>query len=276
MEKVNIVFVVLVYRNYSDLKDFLESLKPLTCSYKVVVVNGFYDQETADAIKAIAVANQCEYIEIENKGYGYGNNKGIEFANAHYEYEYVVVSNPDIMINEFDFQTLKQYTDCIIAPKIICKSGHNQNPYLTRDYKLRAKLYYKGYKNNNKIVVSCGIWVNRFCKLCDLILNVFKRKPFKIFAAHGSFVIFSKTVARRYNPIYDDHLFLFCEEDEIAHRFELEGIPTLYCPKIIVNHKEDGSMKLESQVKINNIYRDSYIYVYEKWYSKINKKGGRE
>ena len=67
------VFVVLVYRNTQDLKDFFSSLN--IPNSKVVVVNSFYNDETKSEFEQIAIDNGADFLNVENKGYGYGNKR---------------------------------------------------------------------------------------------------------------------------------------------------------------------------------------------------------
>ena len=71
-----------MYRDYLDLEDLCESINEhVNYEYRVVVVDAFYDIDTSENVKKVAAAFECGYIRIENKGYGFGNNRGIEFAN---------------------------------------------------------------------------------------------------------------------------------------------------------------------------------------------------
>ena len=37
------IFVVLTYRNIDDLEDFLKSVERFVKSYKVIIINSYYD-----------------------------------------------------------------------------------------------------------------------------------------------------------------------------------------------------------------------------------------
>ena len=87
------IFVVLVYRNTSDLIDFFASLKLERT--KVIVVNSFYDEESEKQFKQISEINHADFLSVPNKGYGAGNNRGVEYALKHYDFKYLVISNAD-------------------------------------------------------------------------------------------------------------------------------------------------------------------------------------
>ena len=60
-------------------------------SCKVIVINAYYDDESLNKVREVAETNNCDFYNIENKGYSYGNNYGISRANENYNYEYVIV-----------------------------------------------------------------------------------------------------------------------------------------------------------------------------------------
>lgn len=86
--KYDFVFVVLVYRNTRDLKDFFSSL--LLSAVKVIVVNSFYDKESECEFKNIAEANNADFLSVPNKRYGTGNNRGVDYALTHYDFKSIV------------------------------------------------------------------------------------------------------------------------------------------------------------------------------------------
>jgi GT2 family glycosyltransferase len=261
--KTDVVFVVLVYRNASDLAEFLESLKA-TCSfaYQVIVVNSYYDDASKDAISKIATDHQCVFLNVPNKGYGTGNNRGIEYARDHFDFTYLVISNPDIIVKQFPLEALKNEKPTLYAPSINCKGGRKQNPAIYRDNHLADWLMYRGYKKNHVLVIYMGVIVNH------LIRGLFFHgKAKKIFECHGSFVIFNRFALEALFPVYDENIFLFCEEADIAFKAQTKGVVSYYCPRVSVYHKEDGSMKI-SNVNVNKVSQESYAYVYNKWRKK--------
>lgn len=99
------IFVVLVYRNTSDLVDFFASLKLERT--RVIVVNSFYDKESELQFKQIAESNHADFLSVPNKGYGAGNNRGVEYALKHYDFKYLVISNADVEIKNWILQNWK-------------------------------------------------------------------------------------------------------------------------------------------------------------------------
>ena len=259
-ENVDIVFIVLVYRNHKDLIDFLESTKKIDVSNRTIVVNAFYDEKSRKKIENIADQYNCEFLNIPNKGYSYGNNFGIKYAVERFYYKYIVISNPDIVIKNFPSDLSILQAD-IIAPKTIAASGKNQNPMIVKENLVSERLIYNGFKHNSKLLLVCGITINKIIR--EFFIRLFGKKTMSIYAAHGSFLFLSNNaISVLEGAPYDEKMFLFAEESVLAIKAKKHGLVTKYMPSICVNHKEDGSMKL-GDFSINQELANANIYYYE-------------
>ena len=267
-EQKDLIFVILVYRNYVDLEECIESISRNVENYKIIVVNAYYDDCSMQGIEDISKKYNCDFINIENKGYSFGNNVGIKYARDHYDFKHLIVSNPDIIIKEFPNI---EGMDCdIIAPQIKTITGKAQNPMHIVENNLAERLIYRGFKKQSKISLYIGLAINKIRREFFLLFGKNKKK--RIFSAHGSFVIFSNKALSKldYMP-YDENMFLFAEEMVLAVKAKEQKLKTFYMPNIKIYHKEDGSMKL-SDLSINKELAKSNIYFYEEYKLKKGKK----
>ena len=156
MKKVSYddIFVVLTYRNTTDVIDFLDSLRGKIERYKVVIVNSYFDDITYSCIRKIAYEYGCDFINIQNKGYGYGNNKGIEYVKKMYNFKRVVISNPDIIVREYNQNKLDEFKDGIIGGDIVCRNGKHQNPLRVTNLSISLYAAYYLYSMNSKFGLS--------------------------------------------------------------------------------------------------------------------------
>lgn len=264
-QRYEIVFVVLVYGNTVDILDFYKSINSLDCSYKVIVVNSFYDEKSLYKCKKIAEENNSVFLEVENKGYGAGNNRGIEYAIRNFNFDFLIVSNPDIVVKELSYRRLKKYSKNVIGPKVITSTGKNQNPFYV-DKKLFPKAEYHFLKNRNKIGYYSIIAVNKIKKILFFLGMKYKKKNYSfVYAVHGSFIIFSRYALDRIGNVFDENIFLFCEEMVLAEKMKMSNIKAVYTSDIEVYHKEDGSMKFlkgsmyDEEVKSNGYVLKKYF-----------------
>lgn len=251
------VFVVLVYRNTKDLKEFFESLK--ISNSKVVVVNSFYDEETKTAFQSIAEQNNADFINVENKGYGYGNNRGCEYALKNYDFKYLIISNADIEIQKLDIAQLSD--NQITAPEIITLKGKKQNPYRPYNIPFIDKMQYFGYNHQLKLPVFFIIAINKIARIFFRLFHLHG----KIYSAHGAFIIIPNALLKRVLPIYNEKMFLFAEEEHFAKVMHKNGFDIYFDSSIVIKHKEDGST---SGLNVFEHTRNSFLEYYKTWYTK--------
>lgn len=261
--KYKYIFIILVYRNIKDLEDCIRSIKSNVNSFKIIVVNSYYDEDSKKKCELISFDEHCDFINIENKGYSFGNNRGIEFAVSNYEFDYLVVANPDTEILKFDDKSLNNLVYDIFAPNIITLRGTHQNPMGISHQKIAPKILYKGLKDNRKLYIYSALFLNKLIRCVRIFFNRIRHiSIYPIYCAHGSFVILSNKAIFELYPVYDENMFLFAEEGVLASKADKIGLKTCFYPHIYIRHKEDGSMKL-SDFSINNMLRDANIYYYE-------------
>lgn len=260
MKHYKYIAILLVYRNIDDLKECVASFQQHIPNCKMIVVNSFYDDKSNALIKHTAQQLGCDFLSVENKGYGAGNNAGIAYARKNYTFGYIIISNPDIIIQQFDDKQVNPHG--ITAPDIATLKGKKQNPLLPWDTHYLYYWVYQGYKQNCEYLRLFGYGLNRFIREIFLLCSRNKTIPCNIYGAHGSFFVISQEALTKLLPLYDEHIFLFCEELILAHRARKLGISTIFSPIIKILHKEDGSVKL-SNISMQQVTANSMTYYYE-------------
>lgn len=262
MLKYKYIFSIVLYKNMDDVIEMIESAKKVITSIKIILVNNFYDVSTKEAAQKIAEKYSCDFISTENKGYGAGNNIAAEYAKKHYIFEYFIISNPDIIIKQFDEKSLKKASvPAIYAPQIICISGKQQNPMWVTKSSILERIQYLGEKKNSMLLNYGAIAIRKVQRIIFLKKHL-KDKRTKIYAAHGAFCIISTSALELLKKPYEEGMFLFFEEAWLANNAYINDIKSYFVPGIVINHKEDGSMKV-SDVNMSKEAKKSVIYYYE-------------
>lgn len=259
--KHKVVFVVLVYRNTADLEDFFSNQK--IKDSKVIVVNSFYDKDSACKFETIAKSNGSDFINVPNDGYGAGNNKGVEYALKNYDFDFLIISNADISIRQLDVDKLS--TQYVTAPKIVTLSGKNQNPSAPfKPSKLKDYLLYRTYKGDHNRLIWLFWAYSRINKILFYGIHKFRHQ---IFSPHGAFIIIPKSIVEECIPLFNEKMFLFNEESHLGRLLKKKGYKTQYNPNIVIDHKEDGSVSLLND-SLFKLQKDSYLELYKYWHKK--------
>ena len=259
------IFVVLLYRNMEDVLEFLESLHKTVNDYHIILVDSFFNQETNERARKIAESTPyCSFLTVENRGYGAGNNAGIAYARTNFVYDYIIVSNPDIVINHFDEQVLLNPSkEILYAPKIISRDHKRQNPNWAVHSDTLEYLQYLACKKENILLDYTVIAILKIMRIVvGVISDIFHIKRLSIGNAHGSFFILSRAAVERLSPLFDKRMFLFYEEVYLGSKAYKNHVPIYYTPSILVFHKEDGSMRI-ANLNTRKEAHKSVVFYYE-------------
>ncbi len=217
-------------------------------------------------------------VPPENLGY-FG---GAAFGYDHYvatapHPDWVIVSNPDILLQDTQFfqqlHALHSQSHCaMVAPRIMSSlTGDNQNPYM----KQRPG---KSITQFRKHIASNVLVFNAYELLSHAkrgLRGLFKRSRnmlvstpgeiSRIYAPHGSFIVFSKAYFEaggtlEYEP------FLYGEENYVAELAMQMELPVLYDPRLQVTHEEHATTGLLKSGAMVRIIHDARTYLYNTFY----------
>lgn len=264
----SICYVVLVYKFTSDLEKLTESLRTLCGShvFQDIIVLENYSTESS----RIKCQEFCENRGIyyagcyKNDGYGAGNNRGIKLAYDR-GYEYIAVLNPDVEILTLPLLDLDKLEGCVFGPSIIREKGGNQNPYWAYRVKFFELLIYLGARYNSTVLLISGVFGHKMLKILWKILNS-NTMIVDVFSLHGSAIFFHRAALQKLGKPFDENIFLYTEEEDLAYQCRSESVPMKLCRNILVKHNEDGSSGGEQPALLGNITRLSIIYRYKKWH----------
>ena len=257
--KYRYIFVVLVYKNIDVLRDFFISLKVQDCH--VIVVNSYYDEQSLKECEEVSKTNEADFIPIENKGFGYGNNVGTKYAMEHYEYDYLILSNSDIHVNAIDALDGLDDTCAVVAPHTHLPEGKVQNPNIPWRINSLFWLLKKAYDKDSRFMLAFPHIMTRLSReFFKIYRAIVKREFYKIYSCHGSFIVFTKEAVKRLYPFFNDKMFLYNEELYLAENCRMKGVPVYYCPKIDVLHLEGASSSHQLGFERN---KESFAVLYE-------------
>ena len=268
MKNVNFVFLILNYNNYSDTVECIVSIKKLNfMSYDIVVVD---NGSTDDSLILLSKKYSNEDIHIvnlpKNVGFSAGNNYGYKYIKAHFQCEFIIISNNDIIFEQKEFlakiYNLYNRTDFYLCgPDIIVKdSREHQSPIcykLPTPEELQKEIQmYEYYAANPQKWVKRRKWQvrkNLICQRFKLIDYLYARKKHKDQINYNKFsedcclqgacLIVSKNFINLEEKIFYPETFLYCEELLLFKRCLDQKYKIVYSPEIYVIHNDSSTMK---------------------------------
>lgn len=264
--KVSVIIV-----NYNDAKDtekYVKKISKYETIDRIVVVDNL--STTIGAFEKLKELEDSKVTVIQserNGGYDYGNNFGAKYLESqNEEYDYIIISNPDIEITE---EAIKHCLDVIdkddkiavIAPRMFNKDN---KPIRRSSWKMRTFLL--------DVVHSTRILELLFYKI--LRSGEYNEKDYQndileVEAISGAFFIIRNKVLKEVNYL-DENVFLFYEEDILAKKLSDKNYKTisLNSEKFIHYESQTIGKTFNYYKKMKRLYK-SKIY-YHKNYNKIN------
>lgn len=197
-----LISIVTFHSNLKILNDVLSLLKK---DYNDDLVISIFDNSSSNEINNISHKLGCLYTRSANIGYGLGHNKNINIQSKNYQFESVVILNPDVLISYEQIKSLilkLNIKDIIVSPNLL-NPDHSQQDFIrkfptifsffTRFFNLSKKFSYKYSKSKFQLVPfvhgACyvvklstfkklGLFDGRFFMYCedlDLCRSAFKR-----------------------------------------------------------------------------------------------------
>lgn len=273
-------FVILHYCSIDDTIRCIDSIKNncLDDNYSIVVVDNASPNNSGKILR-----DQYENDEIihiifnsENLGFAKGNNIGFKYAKEKLGANFIILCNNDTYLVQDNFTDLieEEYKDsgfAVLGPKIVLKDGSINK---VRMNVISIKQLKKIRRKKIITYITSLFYVNKIYNFFKLLLKKIliglklKRIDtdeanydvrYENIVLHGCFLIFSRNYIDLFDGI-DDRTFLYLEEDLLAIRLQKNGLKSVYSPKLIIHHNEDGATDA-----ISSSSRNKNIFISKNW-----------
>lgn len=226
MPKVHIL--VLNWNNYHDTKGCLQSLKNIKYSNVRIIV---IDNNSSDGSGRRLLKEFPEYRFIfnsENLGYTGGNNVGITQSVGE-KADYLLILNNDTLIPSPEFLSIavdfmeENKAVGILGPQIL---SHETNKVLSvYSDSILFKRIFRHVSRENKGIMD-------LCKDGTVTPTV-----------KGTVMLVRREVFEKIG-LFDEHFFMYTDEDDFCIRAQLKGFKVIYYEKLIV-YRKDGKDGLD-------------------------------
>ncbi len=256
MEIGTVDALILNYNDASTTKDCAERLQKYNIIRHVLVVD---NNSTDDSYNQLSELNSDKIETVLtgcNGGYGAGNNYGIRYLREKYASTYVLLCNPDTIIEEETLDAMESFLKshpgyAIVAPFMLNSKGEKQ-------YNTAFRI-----PKTNEYIASLGVLTNKLRKSFYYpdILNLHS-EFIDVGAVSGSLFMMDAKKMVRYG-MYDESIFLYCEEVSLGIKLAQNGLKTALLPQKTFIHYHSVSINkiLKSNVNKHRQLMKSKLYV---------------
>ena len=211
--------VAVIIVNYNDVEDtekYVNTITKYDVINRIVVVDNMSTTlGTFETLKKLETEKVKVIQSDKNGGYNYGNNFGIKYLESiNEEYDYYIISNPDISVSEeaikHCLQVINESSEIgIIAPRMLNK---DREPIRRSAWKMRSFRL--------DVIHSTRILELLFYKMLrngEYSKEEYEKEKLEVEAISGAFFIIKKEVLKEIG-MFDEKVFLFYEEDILAKK----------------------------------------------------------
>lgn len=208
MSKVGIV--ILNYNDYKTTINYVNKIKDYKVLNHILVVDNKSSDNSYEKLDELK-SNKVTVIQTEeNKGYAAGNNYGINYLNKHYDVDYIIISNPDIIVEEKDILRLKKDMDSNPDISIVSPVIH-QLGELKRGWKLPTI--------KDEILLNINYFHRKVEKKLEYDESKYSGNLTKVDVVSGCFFMIRRDIASLVGN-FDESTFLYYEENILAKKLK--------------------------------------------------------
>lgn len=253
-----------VILNYNDSFTTIECAKRLVDSNlidHVIIVDNCSTDDSVNNINRI-LSNRIELVEADyNGGYGAGNNIGIKYSYFQYHTKYVLLCNPDTIIDDLSIKEMLFFLEnqsdyVIVAPYMFDPQGIKQLNTAVRIPSLEEYIF------------SLGIIFNKIKKpTIYRTLNTSHENYIPVDMVSGSLFLMNSEMMIQHG-MFDERLFLYCEEISLGFKLRVANKKVALLPQcgFIHNHSVSINKTFKSEVSKHKLYLISKLFVIKEYY----------
>lgn len=265
-ERDYLVMIDVLTLNYNDSKTtvaFTGQMLQYDCISNILIVDNNSNDNSIDEITR-EYGNESRVTIIKNEhngGYGSGNNLGIRYLSENFNSEYILLSNPDVVIDEETIVYLEEFIKTnnysIVAPFMCDKNGKRQ---YNSAFRIPSCIQY---------IFSFEMLYSKFCHpcfykgLCSTTNDVLE-----VDGVSGSLFVMSATDMIKYG-MFDENIFLYAEEIALSFKMKKANKKIALLPKVffIHNHSVSINKTYKTEVKKQKICLKSQLYIVKRYYN---------
>ena len=232
--------VILNYNDYESTKKMIDKIKNYKSLNHIVIVDNNSSDDSYDKLHKLKTDNIYVIKTDENKGYAYGNNYGIKYLTKNYKIDNIIISNPDIIVEEEVIKglikDLKENKDISIIAPLIKQNGEEANGWRIPTFK-------------DELLSNIN-YVHRWARK-KMFYPKTDEKLQKVEVVSGCFFMIRKSDFEQIG-YFDEGTFLYYEENIISYKLKELNKNVYVDNELSVIHNESVSV----DKNINSILKD--------------------
>ena len=250
--------VILNYNDYESTKKMIDKIKNYKSLNHIVIVDNNSSDDSYEKLQKLKTDNIYVIKTDENKGYAYGNNYGIRYLTKNYKIDNIIISNPDIIVEEKVIKELikdlKENKDISIIAPLIKQNGEEANGWRIPTFK-------------DELLSNIN-YVHRWARK-KMFYPKTDDKLQKVEVVSGCFFMIRKSDFEQIG-YFDEGTFLYYEENIISYKLKGLNKNVYVDNELSVIHNESVSVdKSINSIKKYKILKTSQKY-FQKKYIKAN------
>ena len=262
-------------------------------SINIVIVDNASSNGSGQELKNFYISNEkvSVILNSENLGFAKGNNIGYDYAKEHFNSDFIIVMNNDVLIDDLNFlkniQPIYEKSDfAVLGPDIYNPFEiKHQNPG-----RLEPLTYNEAVKKHSEMIEGSKnfkkyytkLFFNRKIRSNKILKAIFRFIKYKILKRngidyskeyinphlHGSCYIFSKKFIKSRTYAFNPATFLYYEEDILCYECKNQNLKMFYSPEIHIQHLEDVSTNMvyksdykKEEFKLKEMIKSSEVYI---------------
>lgn len=228
------IIIVLNYNDYENTKKFIKYSEHYNILDKIIIV----DNNSTDDSYKILKQLENEKIDViknnKNNGYSGGNNYGIKYAENKYNPKNIIISNPDIEVEEKTIikliNELEKNDKLAVITGVICEGNNDivsNFAWKVPNYgDILRGCFLSTYKIHRKFSNSSMYYESK---------DITNNKILNVEVVPGCFFVIKDKIIREIGYL-DEEVFLFYEENILAKKLkELRYQTAILCDEKIIH-----------------------------------------
>lgn len=269
---MDIVFVILHYTAIEMTIGCVTSIRRYidAAKYKIIIVDNCSPDDSWRELNVIFEKNADIVLlhSDENVGFARGNNMGFSYAKEKYHPRFLILMNNDVhLIQGGIYKKLKLKYDetdyAVLGPMIITGDGRIGSSPLRKQIltmqgaRRLIRRNYRLFRLNRIGLDKFYRWImSKIHKHIPQFTVEERLVPHENVEIHGCFMVFSENYISRFDGL-DPSTFLYMEEDILFLHLMKNDLKSVYCPDIVIYHKEDAST---DAVLKNSHKKNAFVY----------------